>query len=187
MNSGKTVAASEIVHGLARRGMRVAAAKVTGVALQRDTLKMEDHGAIEVLSFLDAGVVTTSKATAADAARRVLTHLNRHKPDAIVVELGDGLFGEYGVHAVLSSQDIATHIRAMVLCANDPVGAWGGARHLADDLNLPVNVVSGPVTDNEVGVNFVRESLKVPAANARTKPDVLAQFVEEALNAYVTA
>lgn len=187
MNSGKTVAASEIVHGLSRRGLRVAAAKVTGVALQRDTLMMEDHGAIEVLSFLDAGTVTTSPRTAPDAARRVLAHLNRHKPDAIVVECGDGLFGEYGVEAVLSTPDIAMWIRAMVLCANDPVGAWGGSKHLSEVLNLPVHAVSGPVTDNEVGVNFVRDTLKVPAANARTSPDALALLVEEALNAYVPA
>ena len=34
MNSGKTMAACEIIHGLTKAGKRVGAAKVTGVALQ---------------------------------------------------------------------------------------------------------------------------------------------------------
>ena len=42
MNAGKTVAASELVRGLARGGLRVAAAKLTGVSLMRDALAMLD-------------------------------------------------------------------------------------------------------------------------------------------------
>ena len=45
MNAGKTVAATELVRGLARSGVRVAAVKLTGVSLMRDTLSMLDAGA----------------------------------------------------------------------------------------------------------------------------------------------
>lgn len=186
MNAGKTVASCEIVHGLTRRGLKVAAAKVTGVALQRDVLSMVDYGAVESASFIDAGVVTTSPRTAPDAARKLITHLNRLRPDVIVIELGDGIFGEYGVQAVLRSDDVGPHVKALVLCANDPVGAWGGVQFITSELKLPVTAVSGPVTDNEVGCSYIRESLHVPAANARTAPDQLAAKVEEALQVHAT-
>ena len=59
MNSGKTYAATEIIKHLARAGLRVAAAKLAGVACLRDTLNMQDHGAIKTLSFLDCGLPST--------------------------------------------------------------------------------------------------------------------------------
>jgi hypothetical protein len=173
MDAGKTVAACEIIHGLARRGLSVAAGKLTGVALQRDVLGMRDHGAVDALSFVDAGVVTTDPATAPDAARRILGQLNRSRPDAIVLELGDGLLGEYGVQAILAAEDLVRHIRSVVLCATDPVGAWGGVRLLHDEYGLAPDVVTGPATDNEVGGDFIQSSLGVPTANALTAPERL--------------
>ena len=59
MNSGKTVAATELVRGLARGGLRVAAAKLTGVSLMRDALSMLDAGAVAALTFNDVGVAST--------------------------------------------------------------------------------------------------------------------------------
>jgi hypothetical protein len=38
--------------------------------------------------------------------------------------------------------------------------------------------MAGPATDNEVGVRYVEEELKVPAANARTQGERLADIVE---------
>src|SRR2546421_12280341 len=46
MNSGKTYAATELIKQATRAGLRVAAAKLSGVACLRDTLNMADHGAI---------------------------------------------------------------------------------------------------------------------------------------------
>jgi len=53
MNSGKTYAATEIIQLGTRAGLRVAAAKLSGIACLRDTLNMADHGAIATASFLD--------------------------------------------------------------------------------------------------------------------------------------
>src|SRR5262245_38066372 len=50
MNSGKTYAATEIIQVATRRGLRVAAAKLSGIACLRDTLNMADHGAIATAS-----------------------------------------------------------------------------------------------------------------------------------------
>ncbi len=46
MNSGKTYAATELIKQATRAGLKVAAAKLSGVACLRDTLNMADHGAI---------------------------------------------------------------------------------------------------------------------------------------------
>jgi hypothetical protein len=177
MNAGKTVAACEIIHGLVRRGRSVAAGKLTGVALQRDVLGMLDHGAIEALSFVDAGVVTTDPASAPESARRIVTELNRSNPDAIVLEFGDGLLGEYGVQAILSTKDVARRIGAVVLCATDPVGAWGGARLLREEYGMAADLVTGPATDNEVGGAFIQSSLGVATANALNEPERLVELV----------
>jgi hypothetical protein len=177
MDAGKTVAACEIIHGLVRRGRSVAAGKLTGVALQRDVLGMLDHGAVEALSFVDAGVVTTDPASAPESARRIVTELNRSNPDAIVLEFGDGLLGEYGVQAILSTDDVARRIGAVVLCATDPVGAWGGARLLREEYGMAADLVTGPATDNEVGGAFIQSSLGVATANALTEPGRLVELV----------
>ena len=36
----------------------------------------------------------------------------------------------------------------VVLCANDPAGAWGAVRFL-EQIDISTQIVSGPVTDNE--------------------------------------
>lgn len=59
MNSGKTYAATELIRQATRVGMRVAAAKLSGVACLRDTLHMADHGAIATASFVDCGLPST--------------------------------------------------------------------------------------------------------------------------------
>ncbi len=188
MNSGKTFAACEIIRGLTQRGLRVGAAKLTGVSLRRDTLKMEDVGAVRALSFNDAGIVSTGRATALGVARGLVKALNEPEHgvgiDVIVVELGDGVMGEYGVEEILRAKDLMAHTAVHVLCANDPVGAWGAARFFREDLGLAISVISGPQTDNAVGRNFVEESLGLPALNARTEGDALAAKVAELVEAF---
>lgn len=184
MNAGKTYAACEIIRGLSRRGLNVGAAKLTGVSLRRDTLKMEDVGARRALSFTDAGIVSTRPETSLPVARGLVQALNepRHgvRLDCLVIELGDGIMGEYGVQEILRAPDLMAPCKAHVLCANDPVGAWGAAQFVRGELGLPLTVISGPTTDNAVGRRFV-ESLGIPAVNARTHGDTLAATVARAL------
>lgn len=185
MNAGKTYAACEIIRGLHRRGVRVGAAKLTGVSLRRDTLKMEDVGAIRALSFNDAGIVSTRAESAPDVARGLILALNQPPdgapPDVLVIELGDGVLGEYGVQEILRSDDLMAPARAHVLCANDPVGAWGAHQFYTRELGLKIHVVSGPTTDNAVGRTFIEKRLGLPAVNARTHGDALAGLIADAL------
>ncbi len=178
MNAGKTVAACEVIHGLVKKGMKVSAAKVTGVALRRDVLRMIDYGAGEALSFADAGVVATGPETATAVTRRLIGSLSRSKPDVVVLEFGDGIFGDYGVQTVLNDSEIRQWLRCVVLCANDPAGAWGACRFLKQN-GIETQVVSGPVTDNHVGRSFVESRLGLRAANALSDPGPLIESVHK--------
>jgi hypothetical protein len=166
MDSGKTAAACAIVGRLRHRGFHIAACKATGVSLRRDILAMEDAGASETMIFSDLGIVTTTASNGPALTRALLSGLARHSPDAIVLELGDGLLGSYGVEAILSDEAIRESLTAVVLCANDPVAAWGGAKILRDQFGIEPAVVSGPATDNAVGVDQIAERLGLPAINA---------------------
>jgi hypothetical protein len=186
MNAGKTTAACEIVRELSGRGYRVAAAKLAGVATQRDLLNMQDHGAVCALSFSDAGLPSTTRTDSClvPAAKGVLSALNACNPDAIIVEFGDGIMGHYGVDILLCDRELMSHVRAHILCANDLVAAWGGLRYL-EELGVSVDCVSGPATDNSAGVDYITEHFNIDAANGRTQPARLAGLVEHLVFAEV--
>ena len=179
MNSGKTLACTSLIQELARQRLRVHAAKATGVSLRRDTHAMEDAGALETLMFTDLGIVTTQRSNAPALTRSMLTRLAESDPEVIVLELGDGLMGDYGVDAILEAEDIREAFSAVVLAANDPVGAWGGHRQLAERFGLETTVVTGPATDNVAGTDLIHDVMGVSAFNARTRPSELAQCVLE--------
>jgi hypothetical protein len=166
MDSGKTAAACAIVGRLRHLGFKVAACKATGVSLRRDILAMEDAGAMDTMIFSDLGIVTTTAENGPALTRSLLTGLGAKKPDVIVLELGDGLLGAYGVAAILEDEHIRKAMTAVVLCANDPVSAWGGAKILRDEFGIEPAVVTGPATDNDVGIQQIAERLSLPAINA---------------------
>lgn len=177
MSAGKTRAACEIIAQLNQRGFRFGAMKLSGVAAMRDTLNMQDHGATQVLSFLDAGHPSTANFTdLAPMAMGLLNAMAKYPLDAIVVEMGDGILGNYGVGSFFKSEAIRNAIAVHVMCAGDLVGAWG-AKQLAESLGRKIDVISGPATDNEVGSNYIEHELSLPAANARTQGRQLADIV----------
>lgn len=181
MNAGKTFACGEIIRFLARKGYRVGAAKLTGVSLLRDTMSMVDRGAIKGLSFTDAGVVSTTGAVSVPVAKGLINALNKEEPDCLVIELGDGIMGEYGVQEILKDVELMRAGSAHVMCANDPVSAWGAVELFTNRFKLKVDVLSGPATDNAVGKEFIEGQVGVKAINARIEPEVLGQFVEKAV------
>ncbi|MDH3806760.1 MAG: hypothetical protein OEU90_14995, partial [Gammaproteobacteria bacterium] len=187
MDSGKTAAACAIVGRLRHLGLHVAACKATGVSLRRDILAMEDAGASETMIFSDLGIVTTTADNGPALTRALLTGLAEHKPDVIVLELGDGLLGAYGVEAILSDASIRSALTAVILCANDPVSAWGGSRLLRDQFDIEPTVVTGPATDNAVGIDQIAERLSLPAVNALSNGVALGDLVAELLQDRETA
>jgi hypothetical protein len=182
MDSGKTAASCAIISRLRHLGLRVAACKATGVALRRDILAMEDAGAEETMIFSDFGIVTTTAANGPALMRSLLNALAAKRPDVIIIELGDGLIGEYGVDAILGDSGIRDALTGVVLCANDPVAAWGGVRLLADNYGIEPIVVTGPATDNDVGVRQIRERLGLTGINALSSASALGDAVAAVLD-----
>ncbi len=181
MEAGKTAAACAIVARMRHRGLNIHAFKATGVSLRRDILAMEDAGAKRSAIFTDYGVVTTTAKTGPAITRTLLTEMALGDPDVIVFELGDGLLGAYGVEAILLAEDIKASLTSVVLSANDPVAAWGGVKLLREKFGIEPSVVTGPSTDNAVGVNIIREQMKVPAFNAMTDGVALGDCVIDSL------
>ena len=182
MDSGKTAAASAIISRLRHLGHTVDAFKATGVSLRRDILAMEDAGARNTSIFTDFGVVTTTAENGPPVTRMMLTQLAAEKPDVIVFELGDGLLGAYGVDAILRDESIRSAISCMVLCANDPVAAWGGVKLLREEFDCEPQIVTGPATDNLIGKELIIEKFGIPAVNAVTHGVELGDVVADVLD-----
>jgi hypothetical protein len=181
MEAGKTAAACAVISRMRHRGFVIDAFKATGVSLRRDILAMEDAGARNSMIFTDMGIVTTTKINGPALTRTMLTELSAGKPDAIVFELGDGILGTYGVDAILECPDIRTALTGVILSANDPVAAWGGVKLLRERFGIEPCVVTGPSTDNQVGVDIITDQLGVSAFNAMTNGAALGDRVIEAI------
>lgn len=181
MNSGKTVAAIEIIRQASNAGKKVAGLKLTGIACLRDTLNMEDHGAFTTASFLDCGLPSTvDSAELPGVAKALINHANSFSPDLIVAELGDGIVGGYGVDSILKDRQIANAFSSFVFCAADYVGVIGGITVL-NELGVKIDVVAGSVTDSAMGERFVREQLGLEAGNARRDGAKLFKLIEMSL------
>lgn len=181
MEAGKTAAASAIIARMRHRGLIVDAFKATGVSLRRDIMAFEDSGARRTMLFTDLGIVTTTAECGPALTRTMLTEMAAGQPDAIVFELGDGLLGTYGVEAILRQRDIKAALTCVVLSANDPVAAWGGVKLLRERFGIEPCVVTGPATDNQVGIEIIREQMNVEAFNAISNPADLGDHIIGAL------
>ena len=173
MEAGKTAAACAIISRMRHRGLVIDAFKATGVSLRRDVLAMEDAGARRSAIFTDLGIVTTTRVNGPALTRTMLTELSAGKPDVIVFELG--------VDAILECPDIRAALTGVVLSANDPVAAWGGVKLLRDRFGVEPCAVTGPSTDNQVGVEIITTQMGVPAFNAMSSGAALGDRVMEAV------
>jgi hypothetical protein len=167
MNVGKTSVACEIISHASRYGFKIYSTKLAGVACLRDTEKMKDYGAKKAVSFLDAGLTSTveQNGKSVQVTKGALNYLSKDNPDFIIIEFGDGIFGEYGVMDILKDKEISKNVVAHVGCAHDPMGA-SKLFETCNEIDTPIHVISGPVTDNSVGKDFIKKELQIPAFNA---------------------
>ena len=188
MNTGKTLAAAALVAGLTARGMRVAAAKLTGASLMRDVRAMQERGAVAVATFTEAGVVASTGRDMVPVAKGLVQHLNRTcaggPPDVLVLELGDGIIGPYGVDDILRDMELQRFTAAHVLAATDLAGVWAADQLFRTRYRSGLTAVVGPATDTEVGRRYVQNALGVAAVNARLEPDRLAALVAATVAAH---
>src|SRR5687767_2722601 len=109
-------------------------------------------------------------------AKAIIAKLNEMAPDLIVIELGDGILGGYSVDTVFSDVELLDATAALVFCASDYVGAWGGIELLRRK-GVEVDVISGSVTDSRMGEDYITTQFGVPAANARREGAALFDVV----------
>ena len=184
MNSGKTFAATELIRQATRAGLRVAAGKLSGVACLRDTLNMADHGAIQTASFLDCGLPSTvGVGDLAPVAKAIITELQGSAPDLIVIELGDGILGGYSVESVFADAELRAATAAVIYCASDYVGAWGGIE-LLRRRGIEVDLIAGSVTDSQMGEDYIEQEFGVPAGNARRDGARLFSLISQKLSSF---
>jgi hypothetical protein len=183
MNSGKTFVCSQLIQELSKQGKSVHGGKLSGVACRRDTISMEDHGAMRTATFIDCGYPSTAGLpgeTMVGIARAITAYLADGDPDAIFLELGDGIIGDYGVISMLEDPELTAHRKLHIFCAGDLVGAWGGHRYLSDR-GVKIDLFSGPATDSAVGVEYIEGTLGTTAINARLNPERLGEEVSRRL------
>ncbi|MDQ1592663.1 MAG: hypothetical protein QOG71_3290 [Pyrinomonadaceae bacterium] len=184
MNSGKTFAATELIRRATAGGLRVAAGKLSGVAALRDTLNMADHGAVATASFLDCGLPSTvGVGDLAPVAKSIIGKLNESAPDMIVIELGDGILGGYSVESVFDDAELRGAMAALVYCASDYVGAWGGIE-LLKRRGLTVDLVAGSVTDSQMGEDYIEREFAVAAGNARRDGARMFEIIKDKISGF---
>ncbi|MBW2730846.1 MAG: hypothetical protein JRH20_00550 [Deltaproteobacteria bacterium] len=177
MHAGKTSAAGVVIHHLTSRGLCVHAGKATGVAAQGDLLSFIDNGAAKIASFVDVGLPSTcDHKDMPDVTRTLLAHLAEEDPDVIVLELGDGLMGAYGVDDIVEDAELLEAFTGALVAANDVIGGHAAA-NILQQRGVPVVAITGPATDNEAGRGRLA-LLGFPAANIFQQARKLCELVD---------
>ncbi len=181
MNVGKTTATVKLIQSIKNKTkLNLVAAKLSGIAAQKDILAMKKAGADQVLSFLDVGISSTinNHGLVVPAAKTIINKLNLNNPDLIVVELGDGIIGWYGVEKLLNDKEFSKAMSFNIMCAHDLVGAKG-SYDMLESLNLKINFFAGPVTNNTAGTDYIENILKIPSQDIRYDTNKLLQVLKK--------
>lgn len=125
MDAGKTLTGRQIIRSFERRGLRPAAAKLTGVGRYRDVLALGDAGARPIIDFVDVGLPSTVVPVDAyrSALRTLLARVQDAAPDVLVAEAGASPLEPY--NGDLAVAELAAAARCTVLCASDPYAVIG--------------------------------------------------------------
>jgi hypothetical protein len=179
MDSGKTVAASAMIRELSRMGVRVVGMKVTGVGRYRDIMAMQRSGAARILDFVDVGLPSSLVPVDEyeDRLDLLLSMAAAEDPDVVVIEAGasplEPYRGDVAMRVLLGSVSVT------VLCASDPYAVVG----ILQAFDLRPDMVTGPCTSTEAGVNLIHRLCGLPALNMfdeANAPEV-ADFLRRAL------
>jgi hypothetical protein len=145
---------------------------------------MADHGAIATASFLDCGLPSTvGVQNLAPVAKAIISRLNESAPDLIVIELGDGILGGYSVESIFEDAEFREAMTALIFCASDYVGAWGGIE-LLRRRGIEVDLIAGSVTDSMMGEEYIEREFNVPAGNVRRNGAKLFEIVRQRVSGF---
>ncbi len=167
MDAGKTLAAARLIRILTKRGLNVAAAKLTGVGRYRDVLAMRDAGARWILDFVDAGLPSTvvSAEEFEQATTPLLARIGALQADVVVVEAGASPLEPYNGETAIRL--LGDHIRAVVLCASDPYAALG----VMQAFDLQPSFIAGRATATTAGSTLTASLTGRPAVDLLAPED----------------
>ncbi len=163
MNAGKTTTVAAMVRGLAKSGLKVGAAKITGTGAGCDRWAMVDAGAEVVLDFTDFGHASTYRVPVRETASILdgaVATLGREGCDVVVVELADGLLFPETAELVEHPR-FGRLVSGLVLAAGDSMSAGYGAGWLASR-DLPLLALAGKLTSSPLMVREVEAACDVP-------------------------
>ncbi len=152
MSAGKTTTGRIVIHELARAGLRVGGAKLTGASRYRDVLSFLDAGAAAVFDFVDVGLPSTvcPAEQYGPALRQLLGIIADHELDVLVAEAGASPLEPYNGETAI--RELGESIRCTVLCASDPYAVVG----VKTAFNLHPDFVAGPATATAAATALVR-------------------------------
>lgn len=161
MSAGKTFAARAIIRSLRNMGLKVAAAKFTGVGRARDCLSMSDAGAAPVFDFCDAGLPSTVVPVEdyRSAIVPLMSAIAATTPDAVVIEAGASPLEPYNGEACVEL--LRPHTRCIVLAASDPYAAAG----VMSAFNVTPDLITGRATGTQAAVDLAKRLTGVEVLN----------------------
>jgi hypothetical protein len=176
MNSGKTTTAACTVHGLTKAGLRVAASKMTGTGSGADYWHMLDAGAVAVRDFSDYGLPSTYRVDIDTLQRMffsVLAELQRSAPDAIVIEISDGLF-QRETAMILQAPWFRETVDRILFAAPDAMSLVTGVE-IARRHGLRVAALSGLISRSPLAMREASEQsgLRVLGTEELESPEVI--------------
>jgi hypothetical protein len=161
MSSGKTMSGRLIVRLLARMGLKVVGAKLTGAARYRDVQSFEDAGAAAVFDFVDAGLPST--VTDADdfgrSLDRMLSLIAAEQPDVLVAEAGASPLEPYNGKTAIDV--LGDRVRFNLLCASDPYAVVG----VATAFERQPDLVAGGAANTTAAIELVKKLSGLTAMN----------------------
>jgi len=168
MNAGKTTTVAAMIRGLAKSGLKVGAAKITGTGAGCDRWAMVDAGAQAVLDFTDFGHASTYRVPLAETASILETSiaaLGAEGCDVVVVELADGLLFPETAELVEHPR-FARLVGGVVLAAADSMSAGYGAGWLVSR-DLPLLALAGKLTSSPLMMRETEAATEVPVLDLK--------------------
>jgi len=151
MSAGKTVTGTLACEILAASGLKVAGTKLTGAGRYRDILSFQRAGAAEIYDFVDAGLPSTivPEDEFRTTIRPLLSVIDEHRPDVMVVEAGASPLEPYNGAAIMD--ELGDTIRCIILAAFDPYSVVG----VQQAFGVIPDLVTGPATSTTAAIALV--------------------------------
>ncbi|MEA3292104.1 MAG: DUF1611 domain-containing protein [Pseudomonadota bacterium] len=179
MSAGKTTTGRIVVHELKQRGLRVAAAKLTGAGRYRDIQSFGDAGADHILDFVDAGLPSTvcPPEKFRVALQNLISRIAALDVDVLVAEAGASPLEPY--NGDIACEAVFNKVRCMILSASDPYAVVG----VCQAFKMQPDLVTGPAANTSSGAALVKKLTGITAINPtdRRERPVLERLLEEKL------